>query len=177
MQDVFLGAANATWLPTQTIAIRMLAALLAGALMGLEREKKHRAAGLRTYMLVSLAAATVAMLTIEIAHLQTFDSEAIRIDPTRSMQAITAGVAFLAAGLIVFAKGEVHGLTTGAGLWLAGAVGLAAGLGFFTIAALATVLAIVVLWFLARVEERLEPEIKANGRNGPDKRTKGNGGA
>ncbi|HET9536854.1 MAG TPA: MgtC/SapB family protein, partial [Mesorhizobium sp.] len=74
--------------------------------------------------------------------------ESIRVDPIRLVEAVTAGVAFLAAGLIIFSKGEVHGLTTGAGMWLAAAVGLACGLGFWQIAVLATALALIILGVL-----------------------------
>ena len=64
------------------------------------------------------------------------------------MEATTEGVVFLAAGLILMAKGEVQGLTTGAGMWLAGAIGLAVELGFWQIAVLSTVLALIVLGLL-----------------------------
>ncbi len=82
----------------------------------------------------------------------------IRVDPIRLVEAVTAGVAFLAAGLIIFSKGEVHGLTTGAGMWLAAAVGLACGLGFWQIAVFTTALALVVLGLLKRVEVLASPD-------------------
>jgi putative Mg2+ transporter-C (MgtC) family protein len=78
-----------------------------------------------------------------------FAGQEIRIDPIRLIEATTAGVAFLAAGLIFFSKGQVHGLTTGAGMWLAGAIGLAVGLGFWQIAVLATGLTVTVLGILS----------------------------
>src|SRR5690606_2649377 len=92
--------------------------------------------------------------TIEITHLADFTGDEIRIDPIRLVEATTAGVAFLAAGLIFFARGAVHGLTTGAGMWLAGAIGLAVGLGFWHIAGVATVLAVIVLGLLQSVTRR-----------------------
>ena len=76
-----------------------------------------------------------------------------RLDPIRLIEAVTAGVAFLAAGTIIFSRGKVKGLTTGAGMWLAGAIGLASGLGFWQIAGLATLLALVVLMVLHRIEK------------------------
>jgi putative Mg2+ transporter-C (MgtC) family protein len=103
---------------------------------------------LRTHIPVCLATAAIAILTIEITHVDAFAGQEIRIDPLRLVEATTAGVAFLAAGLIFFAKGEVQGLTTGAGMWLAGAIGLAVGLGFWQNALLATVLALIVLGLL-----------------------------
>jgi putative Mg2+ transporter-C (MgtC) family protein len=119
--------------------------------VGIEREWRDRPAGLRTHILICLATATIAILTIEITHVDVFAGQEIRIDPIRLVEATTAGVAFLAAGLIFFAKGEVHGLTTGAGMWLAGAIGLAVGLGFWQIALMATVLALIVLGLLQMV--------------------------
>lgn len=126
--------------------------MICGAAIGFERERKNRAAGFRTHILVCLASSLVAVLTIEITHHAAFASDAARIDPLRVIEAVTAGVAFLAAGTIVFAKGEVKGLTTGAGLWFSGAIGLACGLGFWQIAVIATVLALVVLWLLSLIE-------------------------
>jgi putative Mg2+ transporter-C (MgtC) family protein len=143
------------WLSTPAIAARLALAALFGAFLGFEREWHSRPAGLRTHILVSLAAACFAIVTIEIAHISVFQSDSIRVDPVRLVEAITAGVAFLAAGMIVFARGEVHGLTTGAGMWLAGAIGLATGLGFLHLAVLSTVFALVVLWILRKVEKQL----------------------
>lgn len=137
-----------TWLPFPVIIARLLLAAFLGALVGAEREWRHRPAGLRTHILICVATATIAILAIEITHVDDFAGQEIRIDPLRLVEATTAGVAFLAAGLIFFSKGQVHGLTTGAGMWLAGAIGLAIGLGFWQIAALVTLLAIVVLGLL-----------------------------
>ena len=80
------------------------------------------------------------------------DSDRVRLDLSRLVEATTTGVAFLAAGFIVFVRGEVRGLTTGAGMWLASAIGLATGLGFLQIAAVGTLFAIIVLWILGRLE-------------------------
>ncbi|MEO4041188.1 MgtC/SapB family protein [Hoeflea sp. CAU 1731] len=146
-----------TWLPLSVIAVRLALATFFGALVGFEREWRNRPAGLRTHILVCLAACTVALLTIEITHHSVFDQKSIRIDPLRLIEAVTSGVAFLAAGVIIFARGEIHGLTTGAGLWLAGAIGLATGLGYVTIAMIATLFALFVLALLRIVEHRIIP--------------------
>lgn len=140
-----------TWLPFSVVSARLLLAAALGAVVGMEREWRNRPAGLHTHILICLATAAIAILTIEITHVDVFAGQEIRIDPIRLVEATTAGVAFLAAGLIFFAKGEVHGLTTGAGMWLAGAIGLAVGLGFWQIALLATVLAVIVLGLLQLV--------------------------
>jgi putative Mg2+ transporter-C (MgtC) family protein len=85
-------------------------------------------------------------------------------DPIRIIEAVTAGVAFLAAGAIFTSKGDVHGLTTGAGMWLAGAIGVACGAGYYVVAVVATRLAAFILAALRRLEHRLG----AKGSDGDD---------
>jgi putative Mg2+ transporter-C (MgtC) family protein len=150
--------------PTHTsfsvIVARLLLATIFGAAIGFEREWRNRPAGLRTHILVCVASATFAILTIEIVHAPMFTTEemkdAIKVDPIRIVEAVTAGVAFLAAGVVIFTKGEVHGLTTGAGMWLAGAIGVACGLGFWQIALFGSILALVVLSLLHMFETKLD---------------------
>lgn len=151
---------QSTWLPFSVIAARLLLAAALGAAIGFEREWRRHHAGLRTHTLVALAAATFAILGVEIVHSAQFDDASAQVDPMRVIEAVTAGVAFLAAGSIIFSRGKLQGLTTGAGLWLAGSVGLAAGLGFWSIAALATLLSLLVLGALQAIERRagLKPE-------------------
>jgi len=143
-----------TWLPYSVIVGRLLLAAILGGLVGLEREWRHRPAGLRTHILICLATTAIAILAIEITHVNDFAGQEIRIDPLRLIEATTAGVAFLAAGLIFFSKGSVQGLTTGAGMWLAGATGLAVGLGFWQIAVLMTLLALIVLGALQALQSK-----------------------
>lgn len=144
-----------THLDPLIMAVRMTLALVCGAIVGFEREYQSHAAGLRTHILVALSSAVIALIAIEITHLPTFSDPSIRLDPIRLIEAVTSGVAFLAAGMIIFNRGRILGLTTGAGMWLAGAIGLACGLGFWQIAALSTVGAIIVLALLRRIEDRL----------------------
>ena len=87
------------------------------------------AGGARTHILVCVAAATFGILTVEITHAPVFSPELVKYDPIRVVEAVTAGVAFLAAGVVIISRGEVQGLTTGAGMWLAGAIGIAWGWG------------------------------------------------
>jgi len=148
-----------TWLPFSVILGRLFLAAVLGALVGLEREWRNRPAGLRTHILVCLSTTAIALIAIEITHVDDFAGQEIRIDPLRLIEATTAGVAFLAAGLIFFAKGDIQGLTTGAGMWLAGAMGLAVGLGFWQIAVVMTVLALVVLGALQAVQRQMKPQI------------------
>jgi putative Mg2+ transporter-C (MgtC) family protein len=157
MQEIIDDFVHPTWLPFSVIAARLALAAVLGAVVGFEREWRRHSAGLRTHMLVSLAAATFAVLGIEIVHSAQFEENSSRLDPIRVIEAVTAGVAFLAAGSIIFARGKVKGLTTGAGLWLAGAIGLAAGLGLWQVAAFATLLALIVLGLLHSLEKRVSP--------------------
>ena len=147
-----------TWLPFPVIVARLLLASIFGAAIGFEREWRNRPAGLRTHILVCLTAALVAIITVELAHSPAFQDEATRVDPVRMVEAVTAGVAFLAAGAIIFSRGEVQGLTTGAGMWLAAGVGLACGLGFWQIALLGALFALIVLGLLYKVEKARTPD-------------------
>ncbi|MCA1970397.1 MAG: MgtC/SapB family protein, partial [Rhizobium sp.] len=149
--------ATQTTLPLSVIVMRLLIAMVCGAAIGFERERKNTAAGLRTHILVCLSSGIVAILTIEIAHHSAFQGQSARVDPLRLIEAITAGVAFLAAGMIVFSKGEVRGLTTGAGLWFSGAIGLSAGLGFWHVSLVATAMALIVLWLLQGLGALIAP--------------------
>lgn len=148
MQQLFQEFGHPTYLPFPVIAARLLLASIFGAAIGFEREWRNRPAGLRTHILVCVAAATFGILTIEIVHAPMFLQDSVRVDPIRVVEAVTAGVAFLAAGSILFSRGEVHGLTTGAGMWLSGAIGVACGLGLWQVAALGTLLVLVVAGLL-----------------------------
>ena len=92
------------------------------------------------------------MIGLEISALDFGDDGEQRNDPLRMIEAVTAGVAFLAAGLIFTSKGEVQNVTTGASLWLVGAIGLGCGAGQMPLAAMATVIVIVVLFALRQIE-------------------------
>lgn len=161
-----------TWLPFPVILARLLLATFFGALVGAEREWRARPAGLRTHILICVATAAIAILAIEITHVEDFAGQEIRIDPLRLVEATTAGVAFLAAGLIFFARGEVHGLTTGAGMWLAGVIGLAIGLGFWQIAAVMTLLAVGVLGLLYQFGRHTKPKAETIPTAPPNEDTK-----
>ena len=138
--EVFLGSELPLWL----IALRLCGATGLCALLGLEREMSGHAAGLRTHMLIGLAAAVYALLTLHLVAAFGEGPETIRLDPIRLVEATTAGVAFLAAGTIVLRGGTVKGLTTGAVMWVAGAIGLSAGLGLWPIALLTALLALLI---------------------------------
>lgn len=135
---------------------RLVAATVMGGIIGIEREAKDRPAGLRTHMMISLAAALFTLLTLELHVAVNQQDPDTSADPLRIIEAVTAGVAFLAAGAIIHGRGHVQGLTTGAGMWLSGAVGVACGAEYYGLALIAVVLATIVLALL-RPFERLFP--------------------
>jgi len=138
--------------PAPVVFARLLAASVLAALVGLERELLDKPAGLRTHILVSVAACLFVVLGREIAALD-FGAEAQRNDPLRMIEAVTAGVAFLAAGLIFTSGDRVRNVTTGASLWLVGAIGLGCGAGQMPLAAMATAIVLTVLFLLRHVEK------------------------
>ena len=129
------------------VIVRISIALLLGGILGLERELKSRAAGLRTYMLVSVGACMI-MLANQYVY-QVFEVG----DPVRMGAQVVSGIGFLGAGtIIVTQKNKITGLTTAAGLWEAAAVGLCVGIGFYEAAAVGTFLAIFILTAIHRLE-------------------------
>jgi putative Mg2+ transporter-C (MgtC) family protein len=134
-----------TYLPQHIIAIRLLIAAALGAIIGFEREAHTAEAGLRTHILVAVAAALFTILTFEIFHTIEPGATGPQADPIRAVEAVTAGIAFLGAGAIFRSGGNVLGITTGAGMWLAGAVGVATALGYYIIALGVALLAVLVL--------------------------------
>ncbi|HEX7074670.1 MAG TPA: MgtC/SapB family protein [Hyphomicrobiaceae bacterium] len=141
-------------LPETTMVARMLLAIVLGAAIGFERELRSRPAGLRTHILVSMAAASFTLITIEIFYEMgnRGGTQVSPADPARIVDAVTAGVAFIAAGAIIKSQGDVKGVTTGAAIWLAGAIGVACGIGYYLLAALATGLAVLVLQGIGLLE-------------------------
>ena len=129
------------------IVLRMLLAALLGGLVGFQRERVGKAAGLRTHMLVSLGSAFFVMIP--------YQAGMPLADLSRVMQGIITGVGFLGAGTILKRETDeqIEGLTTAAGLWLTAAVGSAAGMGREASAVLGTVLALLILAFLPRIKQ------------------------
>lgn len=143
-----------------TAVLRLLTAILLGGVIGWEREVNSRAAGLRTHMLISLAAAAFAIVAMELTSFQTAPGTEIQTDPLRLIEAVTSGVAFLAAGSIVITGASVRGVTTGASMWLCGAIGLCCGVGDVKLAGLVTLMAIVVLWLIQRFVTPMAEQVR-----------------
>ena len=136
---------------TQLI-LRMLLAIFLGGLLGYQRERQGKEAGLRTHMLVALGSAFFVLIPLQAGMSMG--------DLSRVLQGLIAGIGFLLAGTILKqqAEGQIHGLTTAAGLWLTAAVGVAVGLGREASAVLGTVLALIILALLPRVRPYPDPE-------------------
>ena len=130
------------------VAVRLIVAMLLGAVVGIERERAGQWAGLRTHMLVALGSALLVVIPSE-AGLELGDT-------TRVIQGIATGIGFIGAGSVLKLADsrEIRGLTTAAGVWVTAAVGVAAGLGFAGVAALSVALAWVILTAVGRLEAR-----------------------
>jgi putative Mg2+ transporter-C (MgtC) family protein len=118
-------------------------ALLLSAVIGLEREVRHKDAGLRTHTLVGIGAALF-MLISKYGFTDVLERGLVVLDPSRMAAQIVSGIGFLGAGLIFVRRDSVRGLTTAASVWITAAVGSAAGAGLLALAALATGMYMVV---------------------------------
>ena len=154
MFDIIANELSGTFaaVPPAVAATRLVAAMVLAGLIGFEREFWNKPAGLRTHILVSLAACLFIIVSQQLSSMPFGAKDALRVDPLRLVEAVTAGVAFLAAGIIFTSKGEVRNITTGASLWLCGAIGLACGAGQMPLAVLATGIVLIVLLVLGYLE-------------------------
>ena len=147
-------AGESTAIPPLQALLRLIIAAVFGALVGFDRELRNKPAGLRTHILIALASAVFTIITFEL-HYEVTVREHATADPLRIIEAVTAGVAFLAAGAIIQSRGNVHGLTTGANMWLAGALGVASGAGYYALATMGAVFALIVVTVVGRMEARI----------------------
>ena len=129
------------------MVIKLIVALALGLIVGIEREFVGKEAGTKTYSLVTLGAALFTILS--------FDPNFP--DSSRIIAQIITGIGFIGAGLIIFHENKIHGLTTAAGLWTMAGVGVAAGMGYYFLAAVSTLLVLFILFVLRklRLEERI----------------------
>ncbi|MGR3496900.1 MgtC/SapB family protein [Citreimonas sp.] len=153
MDSLFNDFASDTSLDTSVIIVRLLGAALVCGVIGFERESRARPAGLRTHMMVGLASALYCLIMLETLADAGDYSDRVAMDPIRLIEAVTSGVAFLAAGMIVFTQGKVHGLTTGTSLWLCAAIGLAIGFGMWVMAAMTAALALIIIRVVKGMED------------------------
>lgn len=137
------------------ILLRLSLAAVLGGLVGVERERKNWAAGLRTHMMVCVGAA-LTMMVSAFGFRDILGAADVVLDPSRIAAQVISGIGFIGAGTILFLRQEViRGLTTAAGLWTVAAVGLAVGGGMYYAASMATVIVLVILWLLKPLERRL----------------------
>jgi putative Mg2+ transporter-C (MgtC) family protein len=136
------------------LLLRIFAAAALGGVLGLERDVHGRGAGLRTHLLVSAGAALFTILSTRVALFGVVVTEGMGkvTDPGRIAAQIVTGIGFLGAGVIIKEGFTVRGLTTAACLWIAAAIGMAAGAGFYSIAVVTTAMALFALIFLRRFE-------------------------
>jgi putative Mg2+ transporter-C (MgtC) family protein len=144
------------------IVFRLVAALAAGGLIGLERSHRGRPAGFRTHALVCLASSLLMLVTIYESHWFPRDSVGrVILDPTRMAQGIMTGIGFLGAGAIIKEGFTVRGLTTAASIWVTAAIGILTGIGFYFAALVGTILVLGTLSAFRWIEARLPTETYA----------------
>jgi putative Mg2+ transporter-C (MgtC) family protein len=141
----------------QILGVVALAAML-GGVIGLDREIADKPAGFRTHMLVSASAALMMSLANVILPNLDINSDVVRLDPIRTMEAIVAGVAFLGAGTIIRHKSGIEGLTTAASLLYVAGIGVAVALSQFVLAIGLTVLNLVILRGIKLFERKVLDE-------------------
>lgn len=131
------------------VALRLIAAMIAGAVIGYQRERSGKAAGLRTHMLVCMGTTLFVVAGMQIG----MEQDAL----SRVIQGLATGIGFIGAGAILKMETttRIHGLTTASGIWITAAIGVLVGLGRLGTAALAVLLTLVVLALIVKVEDNI----------------------
>jgi len=146
-------------LTVDVVFLRLLLAVIFGGIVGIERERNNKPAGFRTYILVCFGAAIVSIVQDQL-RINIFNFEKnfpdlasfMKSDLGRLGAQVISGIGFLGAGSIIKEKGEVEGLTTAAGIWATGCVGLGIGWGFYNIAIVAIIFMLIIMTALKKVE-------------------------
>jgi len=142
------------WLNAYVVPV--LGAVVAGGLIGLEREYRGRPAGFRTHILVALTSSLLMLAAIhQLEWMGEVEGDVIRIDPTRMAHGILTGIGFLCGGVIFRHGLSVHGLTTAASLWITSALGTLYGVGFYGLAIGGTAVTLLVLGVLRWADQRV----------------------
>lgn len=148
------------------VLLRLGSAACVGLLLGLDRELRGHAAGLRTHGLICFSAA---IMTVSILALyQQLGTGNARMDPLRIFESTGAFVGIVAAGLIVVSKGQVHNLTTAAHIWLASVIGIACGAGQWPLVAIGSIMAFVMITLLGIIESQWLAKWAAKRSSRPD---------
>ena len=147
---------------TEEFIIRLLVATALGAVIGLDREYRTKAAGFRTHVLVALGSALFMIISVHGFDDLPKDQMTLRMDPARIAAQVVTGIGFIGAGTIIFQKNVVKGLTTAAGLWVTTAVGMACGVGMYVLAIVSTLLVLICFeafnFFLHKIRGKKENE-------------------
>ena len=155
------------FLTTGQIIFRLLLSLALSSLIGLEREMRHKPAGLRTNILVGVGSTLVMLTSIYVSRIDNGDV-------TRIASGVLTGIGFLGAGVIIRGQGEaandeemVHGITTAATIWIMAAIGLAVGVGFYSAAIFTTIIALSILFGLNsdKIRHKIDHKVKASKKN------------
>ena len=143
--------------------VRLLLAMLLGGVIGAERERKHRSAGFRTHILVTVGSCMFMIVSISMPMMISTMPNGIvnNADPGRIAAQVVSGIGFLGAGAIIQDKGKVRGLTTAASLWVVAAIGLAVGAGMYVTAISTTFFLFLILSVFAKFEEKTMRKTKA----------------
>jgi len=132
--------------------IKIFVSLVLGGLLGAERGKAGKAAGLRTYILVTVAATAFTLISKEA---NTF-FQAANYDPGHLFSQVVVGIGFIGAGIIIYQRKSVTGLTTAAGLWIATAIGMLVGIGAYLLAGVLTLISYITLAYFVKIENKIE---------------------
>ena len=139
--------------------LRLVVALVAGAIVGYERSYRGRPAGFRTHALVCTASSLLMLVTVYESHWMSSLTETVRLDPTRMAQGIMTGIGFLGAGVIMKEGLSVRGLTTAASIWITAALGILAGIGFYFPLVVSMLLTVSVLSVFRWLEARMPTQV------------------
>lgn len=134
------------------IILRLVLSVVLSGLIGLERQLHRRNAGLRTHMLVCLGSCLIMLTSLYVFAIY---KEVVPLDPARIAAGVITGIGFLGAGTIIRDREGVKGLTTAASLWVAAAIGLAVGCGFYSAGITTALLALVILFVFRYLESRV----------------------
>ena len=162
---------------TGEFVLRIFIATVLGAIIGIDREYRTKAAGFRTHVLVALGSALFMIISVHGFDYEFFTNQslthednmrehlnALRLDPARIAAQVVTGIGFIGAGTIILQKNVVRGLTTAAGLWVTAAIGMACGVGMYVVAAVSTALVMICYeafnFFLHKMHKKAREEDK-----------------
>lgn len=141
--------------------VELFAAFGLTALIGLEREIQGKSAGLRTQTIVGTAAALI-LLVSKYGFTDVLQDNLVVVDPSRVAAQIVSGIGFLGAGIIIFRRGSVHGLTTAAAVWESAAIGMAAGAGLLLLAVTVTAMHFLIILGFMPIARRLTARLSGS---------------